>query len=96
MELFLSTKVLKITCEYVQIAFYVHYKEVRGSVLSLAPVLWEKCMLESDQHTHTVLCDWELSCEELSTGRDVVNLPETYYLFVFAKRSGGKFSQETY
>lgn len=51
MELFLSTKVLKITCEYVQIAFYVHYKEVRGSVLSLAPVLWEKCMLESDQHT---------------------------------------------
>lgn len=39
MELFLSTKVLKITCEYVQIAFYVHYKEVRGSVLSLAPVL---------------------------------------------------------
>lgn len=72
MELFLSTKVLKITCEYVQIAFYVHYKEVRGSVLSLAPVLWEKCMLESDQHTHCVVwlgaelrgaLNWPWCCE---------------------------------
>lgn len=41
----------------------------------------EKSACWSQTNTHTVLCDWELSCEELSTGRDVVNLPETYFLF---------------
>lgn len=76
MELFLSTKVLKMTCECVQIAFMSTTKRWGGQCWVLHPFC-EKSACWSQTNTHTVLCDWELSCEELSTGRDVVNLPET-------------------